>query len=268
MLLRDAVAILDGRAEWLASGGLRVWDPAQDAPALVLVIDEYAELVDDAPEAVTYADSIARRGRAPAVTLLIATQRPSQRAMGHSAVRSQMDVRLSFRVRERGDADLILGAGMHKAGWHADRLNAPGKFLLSAPEHDMPRRGRAYLMTDEIVRQTAVRHAERRPPLDEISVAALRDGPRATDEAHTASAPALPPVGRYARKDAQQRADDALWSALAEAPEEGAALDELLAATGMSRPTIYRRLNALEEQGRVRQVNRGRWRAISTGDSE
>lgn len=266
MLLRDAVAILDGRAEWLASSGLRVWDPARDAPALVIVIDEYAELVDDAPEAVTCTDSIARRGRAPAVTLLTATQRPSQRAMGHSAVRSQMDVRLSFRVRERGDADLILGAGMHKAGWHADRLNAPGKFLLSAPEHDVPRRGRAYLMTDEIVRDTAVRHAERRPPLDEISVAALRDGPRATDETPTAGPPALPAAGRHARKDAQQRADDALWAALVEAPEAGAALDELLAATGMSRPTIYRRLNALETQGRVRQTSRGRWRATGTGD--
>src|SRR5262249_42472361 len=34
------------------------------------------------------ADSIARRGRAVAVTLLIATQRPTQAAMGHGAVLS------------------------------------------------------------------------------------------------------------------------------------------------------------------------------------
>jgi DNA segregation ATPase FtsK/SpoIIIE-like protein len=38
-----------------------------------------------------------------------ATQRPTQKAMGQGAVRSQMDVRISFRVRERKDVDLILG---------------------------------------------------------------------------------------------------------------------------------------------------------------
>ena len=71
--------------------------------------------------------------------------------MGQGAVRSQMDVRICFRVRERRDVDLILGQGMLSAGWNAHTLNAPGKFLISAPEHDTPRRARAYLLTDETV---------------------------------------------------------------------------------------------------------------------
>jgi len=49
---------------------------------------------------------------AVAVNLVAATQRPTQKAMGQGAVRSQMDVRISFRVRERKDVDLILGQGM------------------------------------------------------------------------------------------------------------------------------------------------------------
>ncbi|MEV0230166.1 hypothetical protein [Nonomuraea sp. NPDC050786] len=53
-------------------------------------------------------------------------------------MRSQMGIRLSFRVREQRDVDLILGQGMLKAGWHAHRLDAPGKFPISAPEHDVP----------------------------------------------------------------------------------------------------------------------------------
>lgn len=52
--------------------------------------------------------------RAPAVNLIAATQRPSKDAMGKSAVRAQMDVRLCFRVREPRDGDLILGQGMVK----------------------------------------------------------------------------------------------------------------------------------------------------------
>jgi hypothetical protein len=52
---------------------------------------------------------------------------------------------------------------MLAAGWHAHTLNAPDKFLISAPEHDTPRRARAYLVTDEAVTAIAARHATLRP---------------------------------------------------------------------------------------------------------
>ena len=67
--------------------------------ALVIIINEYAELADDAPDAMSDTGTIARLGRAPAVTLLAATQRPTQKVMGQGAVRSQMNIRISFRVR-------------------------------------------------------------------------------------------------------------------------------------------------------------------------
>ncbi|GAA2703104.1 hypothetical protein [Nonomuraea recticatena] len=76
-LLADAVVILDGRADHLAQQGERVWEPSLASPALIILVDEYAELVDDAPAAVRHADSIVRRGRAVAVRLVAATQRPS-----------------------------------------------------------------------------------------------------------------------------------------------------------------------------------------------
>ena len=173
-LLADAVAILEARAALLAATGQRVWEPSPEMPALVIIVDEYAELAETAAAATGDADSIARRGRAVAVTLIAATQRPTQKAMGQGALRSQMDVRICFRVRERKDVDLILGQGMLTAGWHAHTLNAPGKFLISAPEHDTPRRARAYLLTDEAVSDTASRHADLRPALDEVSP--QRDG--------------------------------------------------------------------------------------------
>ncbi|WP_233526290.1 FtsK/SpoIIIE domain-containing protein [Actinomadura spongiicola] len=250
-MLSDAVTILEARAEWLAGGGLRVWEPTPQRPALVIIVDEYAELADDAPDAADDTDSIARRGRAVAVTLIAATQRPTQKAMGKGAVRSQMDVRVSFRVRERKDVDLILGQGMLSAGWHAHTLNAPGKFLLSAPEHDTPRRGRAYLLTDDTVAQTAERHAPVRPALDKIFRRALNEA-RMTPVS-------VPAVAETPTLD--DTAETALREALDGAPDEGLPIAHLLLITQMSRPTLYRRLSELVKTGRAVQVTRGRYKA-------
>ncbi|MCI0687526.1 MAG: hypothetical protein L0Y54_09860 [Sporichthyaceae bacterium] len=154
-LLRDAVKVLNARADHQAQAGQRFWHPTPTKPALVIVIDEHAELADHANRALVYADSIARRGRAVAVTLISATQRPTQAAMGGGAIRSQMDIRICFRVRERRDVDLILGQGSLAAGWRAETLDAPGKFLISAQEHPVPKRARAFWLTDQDVQITA-----------------------------------------------------------------------------------------------------------------
>ena len=184
-------------------------------PALVILIDEYAELAEKAPGAMSDTDSIARLGRAVAVTLIAATQRPTQKAMGAGAVRSQMDLRICFRVREPRDVDLILGQGMLKAGWDAHNLNAPGKFLVSAPGHDRPKRARAYLLTDEVVADTAAHYAGIRPVLDEESRRAI-DYARWTRAQSPDSAPAKvihrkqkrrgkQRTARYGRRYAQPR---------------------------------------------------------------
>jgi S-DNA-T family DNA segregation ATPase FtsK/SpoIIIE len=263
-LLADAVAVLEARAALLAARGQRVWEPSPDMPALIIVIDEYAELVDDAPGAVKDADSIARRGRAVAVNLIAATQRPTQKAMGQGAVRSQMDVRVCFRVRERKDVDLILGQGMLAAGWNATTLNAPGKFLISAAEHDTPRRARAYLLTDQAVADTASRYADFRPELDEISREAMTKRPATHGEAPPDTFPDQPPGGSPGADP-----EALLWTVLCRAPAPGISIPQLVTQTGMSRRWIYYRLEALAETGRAVQVARGLWRAVTTdGDDD
>jgi hypothetical protein len=249
-LLRDAVAILQARAEYLARHGRRTWDPSPEMPALVIVIDEYAELAEQAPDAMDYTDSIARLGRALAVTLVAATQRPTQKAMGQGAVRSQMDMRICFRVREPRDVDLVLGQGMLSVGWNAHKLNAPGKFLISAQEHDVPRRARAYLLTDEAVAHTAARHAQIPRQLDDISRAA-------TEKTYTS------PVNIEDIAEERADANSILWSALSTAPPEGIPVSELIRITGMSRRWVFWRLKQLADRGAAVQTVRGYWRAAS-----
>jgi S-DNA-T family DNA segregation ATPase FtsK/SpoIIIE len=260
-LLAEAVAILDARARQLTADGSRLWLPTPVAPALVIVIDEYAELAEQSPTAVIHADSLARRGRAVAVTLLAATQRPTQKAMGSGAVRSQMDIRICLRVRERRDVDLILGQGMLAAGWHAHTLDAPGKFLISTPEHHTPRRARAYLLTDDDVSTITARNRSNRPQLDPLSQNAA--------DHHNAARPA-PPIVTATLADHPESNDDpntALWTALLRAPDHGLSVRDLMAATGMGRTWVYDRLQEHATAGRAIQVSRGRWlAAIATDD--
>jgi S-DNA-T family DNA segregation ATPase FtsK/SpoIIIE len=260
-LLRDAVAVLQARAALLAAAGKRGWPVSEAMPALVILIDEYAELADEAPDAMSDTDSIARLGRAVAVTLIAATQRPTQKAMGAGAVRSQMDLRICFRVREPRDVDLILGQGMLKAGWDAHNLNAPGKFLVSAPGHDRPNRARAYLLTDEAVTDTAAHYAGHRPALDAESRRAI-DSARGTRAESRDSAPA--PGNPEETGQAQETTDSALWQALCAAPAEGLEVSELMRITGWKRTKLYRHLREYAEAGRATQVSRGRWRAQAT----
>jgi FtsK/SpoIIIE family len=264
-LLRDAVAIMEARAEFLAAHGRRTWEPTPEMPALVIIIDEYAELAEQAPETMAYTDSLARIGRAVAVTMIAATQRPTQKAMGQGAVRSQMDLRICFRVREQRDVDLVLGQGMLKAGWNAHKLDAPGKFLISAPEHDIPRRARAYLVTDQMVITTSARHAQIRPDLDHVSRnAMLTAEPRITeyaapDDYHADDAD-------EATADVPATSESTLWLALCAAPDEGWEIGELIRFTGMARATLYRHLREFAQQGHAYQVSRGHWRARTTGE--
>ena len=266
-MLADAVAVLEARAADLAAAGLRVWEPSPQRPALVIIVDEYAELTEAAPDATSDSDSIGRRGRAVAVQLIAATQRPTQKAMGQGALRSMMDIRVCFRVRERRDVNLILGQGMLAAGWNAHKLNAPGKFLVSAPEHDTPKRARAYLLTDELVAATAARYAAHRPALDPISAAACRARPAPG----TATSPPPPPASEPGSSpavtgwwDRARRGPDpeaVLWQALQDAPAEGITVADLITVTAMGRSWVYYRLAEHAAAGRALQVSRGCWRA-------
>ncbi len=115
---------------------------------------------------------------------------------------------------------------MLSAGWAADTLNAPGKFLVSTPEHTMPRRARAYRLDDGDVAAIAARHASHRPELDELSQSAA-DLSGDEEEGDSGEASADDAVA-------------ALWVAL-----RSASVKDLMAATNMGRSWVYARLQEL-----------------------
>src|SRR5260370_35611496 len=155
---------------------------------------------------------------------------------------------------------------MFPAGGEGQKLNAPGKFLISAPEHGTPRRARAYPLADEMVAAIAAEHAATRRALDAVSQAAL--GQRAQRRPDEPASSALPDHadddGRW--PDDDRGAPEAILRAvLCVAPPEGTTVPELMDQTGMSRPWVYQRLSGMARRGHVIQVSRGRWRA--SGDA-
>jgi S-DNA-T family DNA segregation ATPase FtsK/SpoIIIE len=254
-LFRDAVERLNQRAARMAAEGKRIWEPTPEDPAIVIIADEYAELPEEAhPDA----DTLSRMGRAVAVNLIAATQRPTQAAMGQgTAVRSQMDIRICLRVREPRDVDLILGQGSLNSGWHAHKLARPGEFLISSPEHATPERNRAYLLTD--ARRDY--HAAHCAPLQPRLAATQDDTPSAPQ-----TAPQQPHTALENPAGSIDRPETALWDALVDSGPEGASVAELQAACGMARRWVYYRLQEHALAGRAVQVRRGYWRAARPAD--
>jgi hypothetical protein len=165
-----------------------------------------------------------------------------------------MDTRVCLRVRERRDADLILGQGSVAAGWRADLLDAPGKFLVSDPEHTSPRPARAYLISDGDVRATAAEHAALRPVVANITEAQSSEVPSSgVGQGHSGEG----------REPVRGRPEPLLWTALQNAPNDGVTVADLMHATGMSRPWTYKRLREHAAAGRAVQTTRGRWRATT-----
>jgi S-DNA-T family DNA segregation ATPase FtsK/SpoIIIE len=182
-----------------------------------------------------------------------------------------MDTRICFRVRERRDVDLVLGQGMLSAGWAAHALNAPGKFLVSAPEHTTPKRARAYLVTDNDVTRIVAYYGPRRPPLDNVSRTALDRGPAAAEPVpwYLKNAPRVADEPEDSPDSpGSSSLEDVLWEALCDVPEDGADVAELMRMTGLGRSAVYKYLALLAGQGRAVKAGWGHWRAAEPGEGD
>ena len=169
-----------------------------------------------------------------------------------TAVRSQMDVRICLRVREKRDVDLILGQGSVNAGWHAHQFTQPGQFLISDPEHTAPERNRAYLIDDERIARNAAHCAPNRPRLP--------DTPQNAPGSQQSDEPAS------VRADAHGVPEAVLWDALSQAGPDGVFIGDLEAACRRTRRWVYYRLREHAAAGRAVQVARGYWRAAQPPD--
>ena len=126
-------------------------------PYLVLVIDEFADLIMTAGKEVeTPITRLAQLSRAIGIHLIIATQRPSVNIIT-GTIKANFPARIAFRVISKIDSRTILDTG------GADQLVGRGDMLLSTGS-DLIRLQCAFIDTPEIERVTSYIGAQRAYP--------------------------------------------------------------------------------------------------------
>ena len=128
--LRSLAAELRYREEVLRGAGARdigQIDPAVTLPRLVIVVDEFATMLDAFPELHARFVDIAARGRSLGVHLILCTQRPA--GVVRDALLANCSLRLSLRVNNRADSIAVIGTDA------AARLapDQPGRCLIETP---------------------------------------------------------------------------------------------------------------------------------------
>ncbi|MGV9756951.1 FtsK/SpoIIIE domain-containing protein [Streptomyces tricolor] len=135
---------LTERGEILAQAGDQEWDPQKHGrPAVWVLEDELAELVrqgDDGPwkkqPASKKQESLLALMRFAGMHFLSATQQPSRKVFGGTTdARGNYANRLSTRMNDADHRRFIFG---NTPGWEPGKLDAPGKFLLQSPVHQVP----------------------------------------------------------------------------------------------------------------------------------
>lgn len=161
-----------------AVGARSVADPGADLPRLVIVVDEFAALLQEHPDLGAVFTDIAARGRALGMHLILGTQRAS--GVIRDALAANCPLRVSLRVSTPGDSTAVLGVddAAHLPGDASGR----GLALAKRPRDTDPLPFRVVLTRARDLRRVAMQHPHSAraqspwcPPLPQrVSVEELR----------------------------------------------------------------------------------------------
>jgi hypothetical protein len=231
-VLERALAVVEDRERRLGltkegGGDGDDFDGDDSTPWLVLIIDEFAELVAQGPVFVELVNSLAKRGRKARLALLLCSQNATRRDGGLKEIQAQAGATIGLRLSEH--ANRVLWGALGKLGWDSRRLK-PGEYLLRDADHSSPVVGKGYLIRGSDRRTAVAAAAGRTPALEPSAWAAL-----------TGTAPPAVDLGTPT--------DDPILALLDELGPRR--VDDLVPLLPYSRATAFRRLKKLEKAGEV-----------------
>ena len=165
-LIKDAIDIMEARYDVLAQHEVRNIQDYNDSvsfleqrPRLVIVIDEFANLIYQHKKIDAEIAQLAAKGRAAGVHLVVATQRPSVDVIT-GIIKANFDKRIAFKCSTKVDSGVILD---RNGGASSLLGNGDGLFMDSG----LSRFQGAYVSDDEI-RQVVNHWSTQEPALVEI----------------------------------------------------------------------------------------------------
>jgi len=162
----DLVTEMREREAIMRTEGLDLWEPTAERPRIVVVVDEGAELMTEAEDAVKGLRSLARRARSAQIILWWATQKPTVTGNGKgldSAISAQLTSQVCMAVSSPTEARNVLGEDATAKGWHAEELLKGGWSLVRVQGEDRkPDPTRVWHMTKEDVKAIEARSPWRR----------------------------------------------------------------------------------------------------------
>ncbi|MEI6791043.1 MAG: DNA translocase FtsK, partial [Myxococcaceae bacterium] len=175
--LKWAVKEMDRRYEQMNQVGVRdiagyneKVDASQKMPFIVVVVDEYADLVIVAGKDVEgYIMRLAQKARAAGIHVMLATQRPSVDVIT-GVIKANFPVRMGFRLSASQDSKTII----NRSG--AEKLLGKGDMLMIPPgSSDVIRVHGAFISEKELVRVVDFWKAQSKPEYDMTIVAPTED---------------------------------------------------------------------------------------------
>src|SRR5262249_54757310 len=156
--LRRLQHVLNNRLAWLDARGRRKIGPGDDITVIAIIIDELALYCTvlgakaQQEEFITLLRDLVARGRAVAMPVIAATQRPSIDIIPKS-LRDLFGYRAAFRCPSDGSSDIILGDGWSGKGFTATEIPPANQGLCYLiAEGGTPRLVKvAYLTDDDII---------------------------------------------------------------------------------------------------------------------
>lgn len=117
-------------------------------PYMMFVIDEYADLQSISPNTETLCKSLAQKGRASGIILLLATQRPSADVIS-TTLRSNFPSRICLKVDNSTSSQIVLGDGVDRA-YDGSKLKGYGDSFVLDQRGNCERVQGIYISNEEI----------------------------------------------------------------------------------------------------------------------
>ncbi|RAJ28915.1 S-DNA-T family DNA segregation ATPase FtsK/SpoIIIE, partial [Kitasatospora sp. SolWspMP-SS2h] len=182
--------------------------PTRERPRITVVVDEGAEVISAAKDALVGLESVARMGRAASIDLWWMTQKPTIPDGIPKQIAPQLALKICLAVSTPTEARVVLGEDAQAKGWTAEDLDYPGYALVRAGKSRKPHPVKVRYMTAEQVialpdRPIWSRYAEPAAPARPVFTL-VKNGPVEWDEdasVYDTAAPApvaVPPRPDYA----------------------------------------------------------------------